>query len=65
MSKQFPEAAEKIMNERFHKDSIICLATVDETGLVKGIAEGTTTVEIVAKGATLNTGAVVAVTTGA
>ena len=40
-------------------------ATVDETGLVKGIAEGTTTVEIVAKGATLNTGAVVAVTTGA
>lgn len=32
MSKQFPEAAEKIMNERFHKDSLICLATVDETG---------------------------------
>lgn len=40
-------------------------ATVDGTGLVKGLAEGTTTVEIVAKGATLNTGAVVAVTTGA
>lgn len=40
-------------------------ATVDETGTVKGIAQGITTVEIVAKGATLNTGAVIAVSAGA
>ena len=32
MSKKFPKAAEKVMNERFHKDALICLATVDETG---------------------------------
>ena len=29
MSERFPEKAEEIMNERFHHDSLIALATMD------------------------------------
>lgn len=32
MSEKFQKEAERVMNERFHKDALICLATVDESG---------------------------------